>query len=95
MITLSHVYYVICSKYVCDGEPDCKNGFDETNCNNPKYSKYISRYASRPGFKILTDKRAIAGINVEECAKFCTQTKHCDCHSFSYNIEKQKCLLGM
>ena len=39
------------SKYVCDGSPDCSNGFDEENC-----LKYTSFYTAEKGFKLRNNE---------------------------------------
>ena len=79
----------IYSQFVCDGEPDCSNGFDEANCID-----YLSLYAIDQGFKLKTDDLPKIGVSEQECAKLCAQSKHCTCNSFAYNIERKRCLLG-
>ena len=79
----------IYSKYICDGVPDCSNGLDEQIC-----TLYSSLYNAEINFKLQSNDEAITRISLEECARRCTQSKGCTCSSFSYNKEKQRCLLG-
>merc|ERR1719228_314596 len=79
----------IYNKYICDGENDCSNGLDETNCVD-----YASFYAIDHGFKLLSDDKSITNVTVDECAKLCTQYKRSECDSFSYNSNKSRCILG-
>ena len=79
----------IYSKYICDGVPDCSNGLDEQIC-----TLYSSLYNAEINFKLQSNDEAITRISLEECARQCTQSKGCTCSSFSYNAEKQRCLLG-
>ena len=81
--------YFFFSKYVCDGSPDCSNGFDEENC-----LKYTSFYTAEKGFKLRNNEDIVRGVSEEECARTCAQSRRCSCQSFSYNVEKQRCLLG-
>ncbi len=89
MINFSHLGECIYNQFVCDGEPDCSNGFDEQNCLN-----YTNLFTQEPGFKLKGDEEPLQGISEEECAKKCAISKHCTCNSFAYNSQKQRCLLG-
>ena len=85
------IYFsIFSSKYVCDGASDCTNGLDEQNCVN-----YANLYFERRGFKLVTDDKSITRISLEQCAKLCAQSKNCACSYFSYNSERQRCILGM
>jgi hypothetical protein len=77
------------SMYVCDGEPDCSNSQDETDC-----LRYTSLYTKESGFKLQAQDESKGNVTEEDCARMCAQSKRCTCTSFSYNSEKKRCLLG-
>ena len=68
---------------------DCSNGEDERGC-----LKYADAFLAEQGFKLQGGAEAVAGLDLEECAKRCLQSKHCTCDSFSHNAKKRRCILG-
>ncbi|XP_039277670.1 serine protease svh-1-like [Nilaparvata lugens] len=77
-------------KFVCDGQPDCKNGFDEMNC--PGDLRSFKHY---PKSRLVdSDREKWLHTSDVNCAKQCLQAKSFICRSFSHNAKDQTCYLS-
>jgi hypothetical protein len=62
----------IYSQFVCDGEPDCSNGLDETNC-----LKYTSLYMVSHDFNQLMNQNISTDFDNRNSTKYFNKISSC------------------
>ncbi|KAI6175407.1 Transmembrane protease serine 9 [Aphelenchoides bicaudatus] len=77
--------------FFCDYEMDCRNGFDETGCPD-----FLRHFDTIGGYKLVNEVSLIWTHipHVQGCAQRCIETKDFRCESFSYEQNKEICLLS-
>ncbi|XP_046667977.1 uncharacterized protein LOC124359347 isoform X2 [Homalodisca vitripennis] len=78
------------SAWVCDGQPDCKNGYDELNCTGG-LAQFQQHKTSR---LIEHDKEKWLHTSAANCATRCLEASDFICRSFSHYGKDQICLLS-
>ncbi|KAL8565021.1 hypothetical protein ACOMHN_003397 [Nucella lapillus] len=76
--------------YQCDGEEDCGDGEDESDCeyNIGQFEEYRDRLPGSPLTNIT-----YANVPLETCARLCLSNTYFTCVSFIYNEDERQCQL--
>jgi hypothetical protein len=56
------------AKFVCDGDRDCDNGEDESDCLD-----YVKLFVKEKGFKLQNKETVIVDVGEKECSKLSVQ----------------------
>uniref|UniRef100_A0A1I7RHA2 Neurotrypsin n=1 Tax=Bursaphelenchus xylophilus TaxID=6326 RepID=A0A1I7RHA2_BURXY len=92
------------AEFICDYEMDCSNGFDESNCRMLKavvsnviyLADFLENFDLKGEFK-LVDEVSEVWTNIRRaqgCAQRCIQNPEFTCESFSFDPDKEICLLS-
>ncbi|XP_070544790.1 plasminogen-like isoform X2 [Ptychodera flava] len=73
----------------CDGEEDCADGSDETDCTSP-----LEDFRLIPDKALLQNEAGYHELTPEQCAKKCIEEMSFICRSFDYNKVTRDCDLS-
>ncbi|XP_049832899.1 serine protease svh-1-like isoform X1 [Schistocerca gregaria] len=76
--------------WVCDGDKDCSNGHDETDCAS--YLDSFSKFSSRRLKGHDVEKWLYTSVS--KCARRCLEATDFICHAFNYKEDEKLCLLA-
>lgn len=76
--------------WVCDGDKDCSNGHDETDC-----ASYLDSFTKLSSRRLKGhDVEKWLYTSVSKCARRCLEATDFICHSFNYKEDEKLCLLA-
>ncbi|XP_054258708.1 uncharacterized protein LOC128983440 [Macrosteles quadrilineatus] len=76
--------------WVCDGQPDCKNGLDELNCTGG-----LVQFKQHTSARLMEhDKEKWLHTSAANCATRCLEAEDFTCRSFAHLGKDQVCLLS-